>query len=313
MGFRQIKFLLVCCVLAFALGNSDALAQSLLKGATPSSLSVPSGWKVYGTHTFENCTLNSTLQEFAVSGAGCRTTQAHSGTHSEGGLVSGTSSPNWGYEFLPSTEVYVSWWEYLDSTARFNTEMITFHMLHNAGTFAEFVWDWYYESGTGNDFNRTTARLSAVQNGAHDQAEVFSRTTVPVGAWHQFEVHWKANTPGLNDGVSQIYQDGVLLQTVGPQNFNAGVNMVNSRFSLMGSYTKLMWYTNSSMSTCSSGEFGYNPPQPAAQCLNFAACACPPNPPTFNRYIDDIIVLVPGSGGGGDTTPPNPPTGLSFK
>ena len=303
MGFRQVKFLLVCCILAFALENSEAFAQSLLKGATPSSVSVPSGWRLYYKQDFESG-LNTGLGEFIWGSI--LTDKPHGGARSAGGVINGyVTPPGWGFESFPETEAYLSWWEWVDSNARFNTEFAEFQVLHN-NPFEEFWWTWYYESA----FNRTTARMSAVTNGPKDQAIGNPSMTVPTGAWHQYEVHWKANTAGQANGSAQIYIDGVLNKSVGPLDLNDSVTMTNSRISIGGTYTKLIW--RRADGSCGTFEGDGTTPPPVV-CSNYSACACFPNPAIFNRYFDDIIVLVPGSGGGGDTTPPNPPTGLSFK
>jgi hypothetical protein len=86
--------------------------------------------------------------------------------------------------------------------------------------------------------------------------------------------------------------------------------MSGSRLMLGGVYTVINWGINLDGSgTCQP--FSVTPG--VFQCADYGHCPCNPQPPIFNRYFDDIIVLVPGSGSGGDTMPPNPPIGLSIK
>ncbi len=326
MGFRQVKFLLVCCVLAFALENSEAFAQSLLKGATPSNFSVPSGWQVYATQGFESGSLNSSLAEFTNNGGGICTVgetfvspvQVHSGTRStcQKGHVPGQYNNNgWGFEYYPHSEVYVSFWEYRDSNARFNDEYWLFQIVRQ-NPFEELIVGWL--QGSSGVFNSTHGQKFVISQGAFEQGgNLMGDMTIPVGAWHQWEIHWKANTPGLSDGVVHVYLDGVLAWAKGPTNLNSNVTMTGGRLMLAATYSKSIWRRADNSCAASIGEAGAHV-DPAIVCYDYTNCPCAPNPPIFNRYLDDIIVLTPGSGSGGvhldaPPGPPNPPFGLAIQ
>lgn len=294
---------------SLALGPSMVMAlDSLIPGATPSNFRVPAGWQVYSAQTFESGAVGPGEYKFGS----ITTTKPHSGTRSLTGVYDGHSDqPVWGIESLPATEVYLSYWDFVDSNASFNTEFAVFQWLQRT-PFQEMWWTWYY-SGT---FNDKVQRMSFVTNGPRDQAITPALTPVPTGAWHQYEIWVKANTPGVNNGFAKIYIDGVLNHQVGPGlatggNLNGSVNMAGSRLSTGGTYTKLIW--RRANGSCGTFEGDGTTPPPTI-CFDFTNCSCPPNPPIFNRYYDDIIVLVPGSGGGGvqdiPSGPPASPFGL---
>jgi hypothetical protein len=116
--------------------------------------------------------------------------------------------------------------------------------------------------------------------------------------WNQWETWFRANTPGNSDGFLRVYLNGVKVWDIESFNFNSSVDMTGMDVEAGGWYTKNVWTNNGRLpnagGTCSpaagvgreaGGWVGaYN-----ASSLN--AANCPPAPPAFNRYIDDIIVL----------------------
>lgn len=258
------------------------LNQSLLYGATPKNFVTPLGWKVERTQDFENVL---GIGEFIWGSI--TTANSHSGTKSVGGIYNSSSqAAGWGIEVFSGREVYVSWWEYLDSTFRNNDEMLEFHMLHN-NPFQEVITDWYYN--TNGDFNTTTGRMVVVSNGPRDKARYDIDRIIPVGVWHQWEVWYRPNNVGVADGRMHIYLNGILIRDI-TDDLNGNVDMINSRLSIGGTYTKLIWRKPDNSCGLFIGDG--TTPSPTV-CNNFNNCPCLPNPPIFNRYLDDIIVMVP--------------------
>ena len=318
MGARQIKLLLAYYLFTFILGGSmtlesDALAQSLLKGATPPNFTVPAGWQTYSTQTFESGVLNASLQEFTNNGGGICTVgetfvsavKAHSGTKSmcnRTNTVGFYNSNGWGYESMPSREYYVSWWQYLDSNFATNNDWYIWQAMKNVGQFQEVFIDMqpqqYNDCGGGWHIFSQGAFEAGVSNLRID--------CVPKGAWHQYEVWYKANTPGLSDGFVKLYIDGFLWISKGPTTINGSVDMSGARLMLSGAYNRIDWGRNADGSgSCS----GFAVPPGVFVCYAYGSCPCNPQPPIFNNYLDDIIVLI--RTGTADTAPPNPPTALS--
>lgn len=302
MGFRQVKFLLVCCVLAFALGNGDALAQSLLKGATPSSLSVPAGWQLSRVQTFEG-SLGS--NEFVNQGSAITTEQSHSGAHSIGATISFTTALSWGIEPFSGREAYVSFWEYNEAAMRFNDEHWVWQIKSLGSTFQELIVDWIGSGG----FNGTAENMHIISQGQVDDGSspVQNGTgiTVPVGAWHQWEIWYKTSVNGANDAFVKVYLDGTLRWSKGPTNLNGTVDMLNHRLLLGGTYTKLIW--RKADGSCGAFMGDGTTPSPT-WCMDYSNCTCPPSPGLHKRFLDDVIVLVPSGGSTGSRdNPPGPP------
>ena len=307
MGFRQVKFLLICCVLAFALENSEAFAQSLLKGATPSSFSVPAGWQTYRIQTFEG---GLGAGEFAYSGSTITSERAHSGSQSIGNTITFSTVAGWGMESFPAREAYVSFWEYNDAAMRFNDEHWVWQIKSNGATFQELIVDWIGSGG----FNNTSANMHIVAQGQVDLgADSLGSVTVPVGAWHQWEIWYKTSVNGANDAFVKVYLDGVLRWSRGPTNLNGTVDMNGHRLMIGGSYTKLVW--RRADGSCGSFMGDGSTPSPT-WCMDYNNCPCQPSPGQHKRFFDDVIVLVPlgGSTGSRDIPlgPPAAPFGLSI-
>lgn len=209
-----------------------------------------------------------------------------------------------------SREVYVSWWEYDESQGRFNDEMFLMRPYLDDSTgnlLQEDIIDWFgYGSSSHSGFNasdsivvvepqtNSTAGLTAAYYGQ-------TATSLPWGSWTQWEVHWKANDPGVGNGQAVVYMNGRIIDQWTDKNFNASVDMTDQAIRVGGVYTKLTWW---------NGQGSFSPP---GSCTNYIgdgttvgaprvpdfsqSCPCPnecpPNGhvPIFKRYFDDIIVL----------------------
>lgn len=318
-------------ILSFGMlmGATEAFSQSLLPGATASNYNPPAGWSVIHTQGCEGGI--DANREFLPSQL-CTTTRPHGGAKSiQGTHASDGGGVRWlGYGpalGITGSEVYVSWWEYLDANGRMNDEMFIFQMIKRGlppgplnVPFQELVVDWYYD--TAGTYNSSNGRIvTSTQGGYKDFPFWSGEQAVPWGVWTQWEAHVKANTPGLTDGSIRVYKNGVLnYQVTG--DLVGQANMSGPDIQVGGVYTRHVWrHTNG---TCGAfigdGQAIAIAGQPDSnyRCVDFNNCSCPPNNPIFNRYLDDIIVMIPGSGGGspvGDNPPgpPLPPSGLKFQ
>ena len=139
--------------------------------------------------------------------------------------------------------------------------------------------------------------------------------SVGFGKWQQWEVYWKTNTPGMNDGITQIYLDGVKIAEVTNKAFSGTLDMTGPSITLGGTtYTKIIWGPQPKPSTvCATTiqEITYSINRPSdfsVPCI--CPGQCPPNGyvPIFNRFVDDIIILQKTDNG--NTNAPSPPERL---
>ncbi len=138
--------------------------------------------------------------------------------------------------------------------------------------------------------------------------------SVGFGKWQQWEVYWKTNTPGMNDGITQIYLDGVKITEVTNKAFSGTLDMTGPSITLGGTtYTKIIWGPQPKPSTvCATTiqEITYSINRPSdfsVPCI--CPGQCPPNGyvPIFNRFVDDIIILQKTDN---NTNAPSPPKRL---
>ena len=314
------RLLLLLGALLLWCGQAQAF-DSLMPGMTPGSFSVPVGWKVYATQDFESGVLSSG-NEFMNNGGGVCTVgetlvspvQAHRGSKSTCNRVNATFKYNnngWGFESVPATDIYVSWWDYIDSNALFSIDWYIFQFM-KSGLAAPPTFEEVYLDILGQQYNGHGGGLGLQSQGVFEQGvTTLGFYTIPLGAWHQREV-W-AHFDTTNTSFVKVYTDGFLTVSKGPTNLNGQVNMFGARLQLGAVYSRPEWGFNSSgVGSCTA--WGVAPV--GLNCYDYTNCRCPPNPPIFNHYMDDIIVLIPGSGGGGttqDTTPPSPPTALTVQ
>ena len=308
------KLLLV--ILLFA---SSAHA-GLLTGQTPSSYSIPDGWSLVRTQDFESgCGAN---EDCELWGTGFQTSQKHGGTYSLGGTyASSQADVSWRlYEIGSFSEVYMSFYEYIEPQALFNDEI--FLAKYWAGPQEILVdWFWAYNPPEENSFNGTHAYLGAVSQGDESQGALSEfngiyRGPVPKGTWVQWEIHYRPNTPGNNDGFILIYKDGDLFGHRENMNLNGTVNMNNANVQVGGTYSKGVWMDD--YPTCSPPEGCSTHPGSSDMCtllVNteewyanvFSDPICNPiDPPlpSFKRFFDDVIIMTMGGTSGGDVSPP---------
>lgn len=282
--------------------GGSASGQGLLSGCSVGpngqpSCATPSGWTLVVADGFEGGQLVDSSKE-ELHGATVDCSFAHTGSCALGAEY--TSNGN-SYRWIlkpgaigNSHEVYVSWWEYLDSGARLNGEMFLVAALNSSQS---DILDWWDSpdnclngEGPGPSYNCENAQIvispqSNTQGGVNN-AYYVDYLDADLGSWRQYEYHFKANTPGSADGQAELYVDGKLFGSWTNKNFNANISMNGMEVDVGGVYTAGAT-TDSTGTVCKlTGSTSY-----VHWCSPFSACAPCPIPPDFHRYWDDVIVL----------------------
>jgi len=270
--------------------------DGLLSGMTPGNYKIPSGWSLIRVQDFEGgC---GSGEHCGGSNGSITTAKSHNGSHSVGGTYSADqNSVGW---YLASgetgsySEIYVSFYEYIESQALFNDEFFLARFKSPGSTFQEVIADWYWAPG----FNKPNATLYIVPQGQRDARVAEKSDTVPKGQWFQWEVHYRPNSAGNSDGFFRIYKNGSLYVSAENANLNGKVSMSNGELQVGGVYTKLVWMTDyPTCTSCSS-----SPGTGSDLCTNykgwwgqsFSNPKCNPTDPplpSFKRFIDDIILI----------------------
>jgi hypothetical protein len=295
--------------------SAPAPTGSLLTGCTVSSnnqpsCGIPSGWTLFVADGFENGSTASSSEYFLPACANCSavdTANPHTGTHS----LHGQNSTGWG-DTLPQghREFYLSWYEYLDSNASLNDEMFAAHVKSQVNNWEEVVVDWCGDQG--GSFNKGSCTVMLEPQGLGSNAHYGNlygpSQTLPTGAWHQYEIHWVNNTAtcsgGCSDGTLQMWMDGAQWMNMQNVNLTGAQDMYNTYGMTLeagGHYTKLLWLKNcTDTASCQALVNAGGPYACGAQIgdgygINVTiaqASVCPPTAPTFNRYLDDVVVLI---------------------
>ena len=284
-------------------GGGGTVGQGLLTGMAPSHFSVPAGWTLVTTQDFESGTL--------PGGQGL-CSDGHGGTAFELGFGHGgssravfrqiTSDNTQACWFLNgnainSRDVYYSWYEYSEAQGRLNVDNeLSRRVLYVGGnpvTDININWQPGANSCYFNCVLGQTALFAEGTAGYPNFSNYGGVQNPKWGNWVQYELHVRANDPGLANGEIELFQDGVLIQQNTNKNFSGSLDMSVSNIEIGGVYTEQMHYTDGTYSTCSNtltpwtvsfGNFSNGCPCPAE---------CPPSGyvPIFKRYFDDIIVL----------------------
>lgn len=297
---------------------SSSAHAAMLTGQTPASYNLPSGWSLVISQDFEgSLTSNEAMTKTIVSD------RYHSGAKSASSSIVGDSNDDsWWLKtnrIGTFNEVYISWYEYMETSARINDEYWLLQFLKRAPD--DTMWQEIIVTWLWAGFNSTTSPLFIVpQTEVNDLGATWrfggSGYTVPTGSWVQWEIHYRPNSNVADpyndrdsDGFLRVYKDGTLWASAENKSLNGNVDMSNMAITIGGTYTKLTWMSGGSCSTSfgqgtDSGPrvqtFGVGNPCP---CEN----QCPPDGyvPTFKRYFDDILIMkLSGSSGGPDVQPP---------
>jgi hypothetical protein len=306
--------LIAIALLIFAPAVASA---AYLTGMTPSNYSLPTDWSVVRTQNFEGSQPGD--EGWTDWSTGVRTTQAHGGTKSVGGNIAGDQSwVGWtldGLSIGSFTEVYISFYEYIDSNATFNDEMFLVSMMKrdpNNYEIQQQHWfvDWFWAPTFNSPISTLYILGETSTVGLGIEYRLGEKTdTVPTGSWVQWEVHYRQNTSGNSNGFARVYKNGVLYTSVENANLNNTVEMANFNLLIGGTYTKLVWMTD--YPTCTQCGTYIGDGTDACTLYkewngqSFANPRCGPASESFNRYFDDIIVMKYGG------EPIEPPTDTS--
>jgi hypothetical protein len=271
--------------------------DSLLVGMTPSKYNIPPGWTLVVSQDMEESCPDSQSCG-GVSGA-ITTTRPHTGSKSiEGTYDNDQDNVRWALRegnLGSFDEVYTSWYEYVDSAAKFNDEYFMWVMI-KPSPYQEVILDWYWAPG----FNKPTASLYTIQQGVCSPGRKSMRGGSPGtgGTWQQFEVHFRPNTPGKSNGFMRVYRDGNLYTSYENGNFVCSENMADSLVQVGGTYTKLVWMEDYPACTqCSSApgsgtDYCTGSKNWSGQSFSNPICnPTDPQLPSFKRFIDDVVVM----------------------
>jgi len=297
--------------------------EGLLTGMTPKVYNIPSGWTLIKTQDFENgCPSGESCGLWSGS---ITTTKNHSpnGSHSIEGTYSGDQAfPGWRLEenqLGSYSELYISWWEWLDVNARFNDEFWMLHLVTPSGRepWEEIVLPWFegYDENGNMVYNGTKSNLTLVTQGDIDSRFHLKHDNPADGRWIQWEIQIKPKI-GVNQGSIVIYKNGSIYASKTTVTLSNSANFSNAQLTIGGQYSMGCWASTANCSTlqdafqqgklgdyCSTGpgigqnigicfppEKGYNP----GNCGSFNNPRCSPKQPStsgFKRFFDDIIIL----------------------
>jgi hypothetical protein len=325
---QKVLFVIALLVAVTVLPRRTRAQSPLLTGCTVNSSNVPScsmptGWSLTAAQGFDSGSVPSTQATLGT----ITTNNPHTGSRSlQEDITFDQASDTW---FLSKgtgagqlntfTSVYLSYYEWLDSSAAINDELIVADISNSlSGVLQqEIVIDRF-----GNTFNTLTPNILVESQGNASGAIGHSyygpSPNIGAGSWHQWEIEWTPNSTSCSgttgNGSVQIYIDGTLKYNLTSACINGTVTMSgNSGLYAGGVNTKLIWTNNGALppsGTCvamGAGE-GFSTSFSFSKIDTY----CGPLAPSFNRYIDDVIVMTQGSGGGSGGSVSLSPTGLSF-
>lgn len=275
-------------------------------GSNDGSAAIPSGWTLVLAEGFDTHALATSYE--SLSGTTIECSVWHSGTCAMEGDYSGSGN----VRFLDikgamtgSHELYVSWWEYSPGmNANFNANNFLVKLLDTSANGTNTFDRWTFSNGwsgngtclngigPGNDYDcqNGEAVVESQEPGQSGMVQYGNYINFPVSGWHQYEIHYLANTftngTADSDGSIQLYVDGQLELS----HSNIVVNytdMTAMEIQLGGDFEDAK-YTDSTGTECiipsMQDTWSYCSPV-------FSTCSPCPIPPNFTRYWDDIIVL----------------------
>jgi len=285
--------------------------DGLLSGMNPGNYALPSGWSLVRTQDFEG---TQPASESWDGNEGASTTRSHSGSKSlEGDYPWDSADVKWQLKEGNTgsfSEIYLSFYEYTESKARFNDEYCVARFLAPGAIVQDIVVDWMWAGPEqpGPNFNEQISTLFIVPQGSRTKRLAGQMATVPVGQWVQWEIHYRPSTIGLenNDGFFRVYKNGSLFVSAENVNINGEASMANTMVQAGGFYTKIVWMTD--YPTCSIPS-GCSPRPGVGNDLcvakmgwwgqSFSSPKCAPKDPplpSFKRFIDDVIVMKKTAG-----------------
>ena len=282
---------------------------AMLTNKTPDNFTVPSGWSIVRTQTFESACIPG---ENCGRAQGSRTTErAHTGKYSVGGQIK-RDGDEIGYSYHVGTyrNLYMSWWIYVEDQARFTDEWYIARLVHDNGPngFQEIIFDYMF----ADKYNSTTSQMRVEPEGHVSNNFGFQKQReMPRGAWTQIELWVRPNSPKKADGFTRMWVNGVRWDLgVENQNFTAEDTMQNVSIIIGGVYTKLIWMIDDpsikprTVTKCTKCSPAYG--VGGDGCRNYMygsglwkeidirtppACGSLISQPYFKVFYDDIIIL----------------------
>ena len=298
-------------VLALMLLAASSEAAVLLTGQTPATHVAPSGWTTKITQDFESGSLPAG-QAMGYSNS-ITTTRPHgSGKSLEGFHWGDDSTVGWflreGYTGT-FDEIYLSFWEYMESQGTINDEMFIAKFFRE-NPYHEIIIDMFGNKEASNGgFNSSGGKMVIEPQGDPTITYYGPMYVYPKGSWVQWEIHYRKSTPGNSDGFMYIYNNGVLIFGETNKNLNGSRDMNNCQITAGGTYTKLTWVNKpyvepptinysipedcaTEMGPAGGGDHGPR----VTNFANLCPCTvqCPPDGrvPLFRRFFDDVIVMT---------------------
>jgi hypothetical protein len=285
----------------------DPATQSLLAGMTPANYTLPSGWTLAAKQDFESGTVDNPGPGQALAAQAITSTFAHSGSRSAFSQINSDGAGVQWYSGITTREYYISYWDY-GKGVLFNEEYVIQHAIKHYpdGGFQEMGYSIGAQTIPGYPLNSVDGGFEGAGQATTGGGMTVGFYGPSVGAygstdWNQWETWFKANTPGLADGFLRVYLNGKRVWEVANFNFAGNADMSGMGVEAGGWYTKNVGTSNGNRpndpvnpGTCSLSEgqgsetggwigaYNASPMNPGN---------CPPAPPAFNRYIDDIILL----------------------
>lgn len=317
------------CVLSM-LAISSFAEGGLLTGQTPATANPPVGWTIKATQDFESGCPDS--EDCGLWGGGITTSRPYNGSYSlEGTYAGDQAAPGWRlYEnqIGSLTQLYISWYEWLDPEARFNDEFWMLHVVvptigSESEPWEEIVLPWFegYDESGNMVYNGTRSNLTLVMQGnaasgfeAGDRVHL-KQDNPATGTWVQWEVHL-IPAIGANAGSVYIYRDGDLYASQTNYTISQGADFSNAQITIGSQYSAGVWVDIPTEDcglitlpdSCSNPGVGLNMgicwPEGGGSFSNPTCYPVQPAHATFKRYFDDIIVMTSGGTPGGDTSPP---------
>jgi hypothetical protein len=280
------------------LATTPTPGQGLLSGCTINSsnapsCSVPGGWTLAAAQGFESGSLPS--NQAINSTVNC--SFGHSGRCSASAMINYQGAADqWFFSEgqLVGHEFYLSYYDWAGGGAA-NEEYTLAHAIkHGVGgstDFQEIIPD-LVSTSTYNNLCPTYVLFS---QGNYPANHYLNGSCYFTNVWTQWEIWVRANTPGKSDGFMRIFKNGALVVDQENMNLNGSSDMTGMQVEAGGWYTKNVWTNNGqfpSAGSCSSGPGqGSEAGSWQGSFNTVGAQNCAPAPPSFTRYIDDIILL----------------------
>ena len=309
--------------------TTSGTVGSTQNGSPAISCATPSGWTLVSAENFAGGVLHASDK-----------TQLHAGSINCSGPIHSPGSCSYEADYFgdgnsyrwildsgaigSSSEVYVSWWEYLTAGATGQENFIFANLIDPTGTQSEIFDRWAQNTenrttpdvppgclnGTGPGYDYDCQSAQYVMSGGSSSNTVGVNTAYyggiapfPIGTWTQYELHFKANSSGSNDGEFEFFVNGQLVNSTVSGNASGegwptgdlnGTGTGSSYVSMAGMEVDVGGYYQAVKTTDSTGTICEIPASAGSvttSATNFSDFAPCPIPPTFSRYFDDIIVL----------------------